>query len=228
MKRIITLMAACLIIITGCNKTKEMNLTITEVKNGSLKVKVVDNSNVAIPNIVVKLTNGFSTISEQTTNASGDVSFDKVLEGSYYIQISKVTIGTKTYAVDQIVQVISGNTVNLTINPQSYVATLSVIYTSNYLGNDTIVPNTMVAIFRADDYDVLPNPSFADVMAIAFDSVKTNTDGKVTFTDVPAEVGINLMIYKSANKKSLYLTDFTLTKGEETKGVIYITWNTLF
>jgi hypothetical protein len=206
----------------GCKKEKDLNINMTLNQSGNLIVKVADSTGAAIANTNVKLmqSSGISSspLEEKSTDGNGNVSFENLLEGDYYVYLKKVVVSGKTYTIDQDVQVISGKTKSVNINPQTYVGSIQYTFNDNTTYPVKPIKGYTVVLFRYDDYNNLgSSPTFTSIKDLAFATGTTDSTGKVLFLGVPAGPTFLYMIFNSTKKSISQYSTYYLSKGDEDK-----------
>lgn len=172
-----------LLLFAGCNK-KELDITMKEVVDGDLKITVQNDAGSGISGLVVKLSTGGSvTLEEKTSDANGIVTFNKLLYGSYYIQIENALVGGLEYNVLQPVQVINGVSKEYTIKPSEYSGTATITVVDSWSSEPIAGMN--VGIFMSSDQT---NSNFDDILDICVRTGITNADGEITFENLPFNV----------------------------------------
>ena len=232
MKKLVISILSCLLLFNGCKKDEEIepmniNLSLTIVESGNVGVHLVDNNSSPLSGVNVRLNksssySGSQTLEEKRTNESGDVVFEKILQGDYYIYIKEISINNNIYTVSQNIQVISSESKVFTINPQDYVGDLNI----NFSGS-TSANGAQVVLFRATDYTNLGySPKFEDIKSIAFTTGTVGTDGKVSFTNVPATIALGYMIFTST-QKYVNTNSISVSRGETYNTYASVYWTSL-
>jgi hypothetical protein len=167
----------------GCNKEKDLNITMNVVESGNLSITVTDDNGAGLANLNVVLNGYGSELEDAMTDANGVVSFSDLLSDNYTVEIEDAVVGGKTYHVNQIVQVISGKTKNDIINPTEFVGSIEItVYRYTGWENEEI-PGLNVTLLKEEDYK--NDMTYEEVMEVALVSSITNSEGIVFFDKLP-------------------------------------------
>jgi hypothetical protein len=205
-----------LLVFAGCTKKQEMDINMTLVEDGNLRVRITNNADAGIADVNVKLYSYESSpLEETTTDADGWASFNDILSGEYEIEAEDVQIGAYSYNVYQIVQVLAGGEKEYSLRASDYSgsATIYVETWDNILSEYVPLEGLNVGIFSY--YDLDNATDFEGLMDILLDSGLTDSDGIVEFTELPLDI-YGLVLYVDETDYEVYPSEIYLSqKGEE-------------
>jgi len=175
----ITLSVVSLLALISCGP-KEYDITMTNVDDGNLRIRMVNESDAGIPGVLVSL--GYSSIlEEKETDADGWVFFNDILSGNYNVYAEDITVNGLEYNVSQYVQVLAGVDKEYIIHPADYSGSV-IITVYDDLSYEPMA-NVNVGVFRSDDVQI--GYDFEDILDICIQTGVTNTSGVVAFNDLP-------------------------------------------
>ncbi|MBI5218327.1 MAG: carboxypeptidase regulatory-like domain-containing protein [Bacteroidia bacterium] len=226
MKILITLLVASFFFF-GCKKEEIKmpdNMNVTLSSSGSLKVKVVDISNNPLANakvIINQAATGGYKLFEGTTDNTGLCNVGALLENTYNY-VAEVVYNNKKYGENQYFQIIAGHEKNLEVCPLTNVGKLSV--TAIDLSQNPI-SNLKVALIPY--FDAGGSMSFTALTNIAIQTETTNSEGKVSFNDIPADYGyysgyLLLFYYDSTHYQFISNQAHIVTKNNETSATVTV------
>jgi SdrD B-like domain len=204
----------CLIIVFSCTKSEKLDIKMTVVDYGNLNIQVIDDNGSGISNVDVQLLSSPSSeLEEGTTDAGGNISFNNILSGEYYINIKKVSVGGIDYTVNQNIQVISNVTKDYKIKPTDYSGTIKVTVIDEYSSDP--LQGLHVVIFPNDAYNY--GMSYSEILAIATETGVTDALGVVNFTKLPLDE-YSVLVYQGLiadNIGQIYYSYYLYNKGQE-------------
>jgi hypothetical protein len=177
-----------LTLFSSCDKN-EMDITLTEVQDGNVKITVKNSSGDPIVDQKVEISNYNAPLVDLKTNSAGVVEFQNMLMGNYSIIIKDVADGTIEYNVYQPIQIITNKTKEYTITPSDYSGSATI-----HIVDDLNEPfsGLNIALFKSED---MYSGNFADIMEIAIKEGTTDDLGDITFEKLPFnDYGIILYI----------------------------------
>lgn len=195
----------------SCSKDNDVNVTLKT--DGTLTVKVTDNSNTLLTGTKVKLYEDFGDdyLDALNTDSKGLVDFGNVISGTYTLVVDTPKVSGIKYIPIKKVQVVSGLDKSVTINVQEYIGTLKVTFTkSTYLGGGPFAGLNVILV-PVERY----NSSYTinNLIARAEFSGKTDPQGSITFT-TPSTREFWLIVYNDRKYRKNALTSFDLSKDE--------------
>jgi hypothetical protein len=220
----LTLFILSVILFTTCQKSND--LTVTLKQSGILKIQLTDKNNNPLVGNKVKLYTNFAyslsgnqqsydlLYDTKTTDANGSVDFGELNQGIYVVVSEKVKVGNISYNVMKPVQLVTGNSNSLAINPEDYVGkiTLKVYMSDNYSsGSYSPVSNANVVLVNYDDF--VDSMTHQEILAKAAVTGQTDTHGKVVFEKAPANFDY---------KAYVYYTDTTAAWANNNSDYIYV------
>lgn len=195
---------AMIAIFSACKKD---NITVTLKTAGELNVQLADSTGTKFENVKVHLyTSIYSSSSSgslsysgeldtKRTDANGNVNFGTLAEGMYYVVTDTIKKGNKKYLISKTLQIVSGDSKNLVLNPFEYVGNIKLglqIYTNG--SADTLDRTKIkVALVNALDYSSKLNRSQVINKALVVKSF--DATGKVEFNNVPANIRYYPYVY---------------------------------
>jgi hypothetical protein len=205
-----------LIITLGCTQ-KEMDINLTLVEDGDLEVRFTDNGTEGIAGIPVRLESGYtSVVAEATTDEDGNAVFRDILSGTYILKADNIRVDSLQYDVEQIVQVIAGETKSYTIIPQEYSGSAFISVIDYY--DSAPVQGATVAVFNTEDYE--HTMDFSSVLGIVKASGTTDEGGHVRFERLPFQ-DYGTIVYTDEQTSLLDQYAFVIRlRGEEEKVII--------
>jgi hypothetical protein len=196
----------CLIVsISSCQKDQ---ITVNLKQSGNLNVQIADSTGKNYSKIKVgvysyALISNSSTnylsgaeIDKKTTDNNGNINFGEFSEGNYILIADTIKIGTKKYYMVKPVQIISGSTKSIKLNPTEYVGTIKINISLNTNGATSNVPllNTLkVALVNYSDYSSSLNRP--KVINRAVDIQKCDLNGNAVFNNIPSYIPYNAYVY---------------------------------
>lgn len=153
-------------------------------QSGRLSIKVIDTDKNAVADAVVSVDSSIpenERIYDGTTDANGMCDVGKVLQGQYEYSVTAQR-GNRTYSERKSFQVFAGDKNEIQINPFENVGGLKIKIVNwnsepiSYV-NVAIIPHPR---YSNDEY------FFQDLMDESYAVAKTNLEGVVEFSDLPA------------------------------------------
>jgi hypothetical protein len=183
-------------IFSACQKQND-NITVTLKTAGSLNVQIIDSTGKAYPKVKVHLFLSYSSSSEldnKTTDNNGNVNFGTLESGSYYLATDTIKKGNKKYLISKAIQIISGDSKSVVLNPMEYVGTIKLQVYINTSGIDSIKRTTLrVALVSYNDRITSDNRQ--KVLSKAADVKSCDASGKVEFDNIPANIEYYAYVY---------------------------------
>ncbi|NDW08146.1 hypothetical protein [Dysgonomonas sp. 520] len=176
------------ILFFSCEKDPD-EITVTINQQGNLKIKVIDNDKkpVSDANVYVSYSTDYN-LYEGVSDKSGMCDVGKLLQGSYLCYATAEKNGVP-YSVSEIVQIIAGSEKVLEMNPLANAGALTLYFYSYYNIN---VGALNVALLP---FSLGSQPSVDQIKSAAYFTGKTDKDGVVKFTEIPAERRYNVYAY---------------------------------
>lgn len=166
------------LLFSSCMKDN-IDVTLTEVNDGNLKLSVTSKDGAPIVEQKVTLNSYSGIIEEKNTNSSGVVEFKDILMGSYQIVLEDVVENNKEYLVVQTVQVVNGTTKEYDIVPSEYSGSIELtVYDANY----NIIEGLNLAVIK---YEGRLDENFDVLLENTMASAKSDEDGKVVIDNLP-------------------------------------------
>jgi len=189
----------------SCEKD-DINVTLNQ--SGTINVKVIDNDNKGIDGAMVTIS--YSSYSdaayEGKTNSSGICKTDKLLQGIYDCY-AQVTYNNVPYYDSKSVQVIAGENKTVEINPISNAGT-AIINVRPYYGSINVAGLNVALIPYYQNIE-----SIEKIKGMAHFIGKTNSNGTVQITDIPASVEYRVYVYDDNTVYRNYNGYFYIRKG---------------
>lgn len=214
----LSILFMALVIMASCDKKEELDITMTLVEDGNLRITLIDDLGTDFSNLTVEMYSGYGGIlEEKTTNSSGEALFENILYGTYQIVIEDIAVGSKNFNVVQIVQVVASKTKTMSINPAEYSGTVRlelVDYSSNP------VEGLQVIVFSTSDYS--DNYELSDIQGIAVETGVSDSDGMVVMEEMPLD-DYGLCIY--SDDAILVLSSYMFylgSKGDEVRYMVEV------
>jgi hypothetical protein len=206
MKLIQLFLIGTIIFLSACQKD---NINVTLITAGNLKVQIKDSTGETYPNVKVHIyssysytSSGYSVGSEldaQKTDSKGNIDFGTISAANYLIVSDTIKIGGTCFITAKPVQIISGDSKFIPLNPNEYIGTLkTTFYVNSGSGTDTLTRTRIkVALVKTSDYSSKLNRTKVLKKAV---SVKTfGADGKAAFTNVPANISYRTYVFINDN-----------------------------
>lgn len=187
MKKIKQLLILTLALISvSCEK--ELNdITVTINRSGALEIKVVDNDKQPVKGAEFQIYSNSTgyTVEDGVTDNSGQYKSGKLLQGSYYCNVSAV-IENKKYQDNIAFQIMAGETRNIEINACLNVGN-GIIELSEAKGHQLPSLNISISppipeLSYGVGYGIFP---LDDYIKSAYFTGKTDADNKLVFPDIP-------------------------------------------
>ncbi len=190
---------------TSCQKDE---ITVNLKQSGSLNVLVADSSGnkfnkvkVSIYSYELIISSSNSSLSgaeldEKRTDNNGNISFGELSAGDYVLLADTVKIGAKKYYIVKPVQIISGSTKNIILNPMEYVGTVKInisLITSGIISNIPSLSTLKVALVNYSDYNASFNRQ--KVISRAVDIQNCDVNGNVVFNNLPSDIPYLAYVY---------------------------------
>jgi hypothetical protein len=198
------LLFALIAIFYSCQKDNDLNVTLKTA--GVLKIQIKDSLGNTYPNVKVRI---FSYVSQsmsglqyegeidtRNTDINGSINFGLLNQGFYYVVCDTIRIGTKVFYPYKGIQIVTGETKNIVLNPTESVGKAKIYISIN--GIDTITKtNLRIALIRSDDYK--PNLNRQTVLKNAVAIQKVNSDGTANFDNIPSDISYIPFCYYANN-----------------------------
>ena len=191
---------------------KENNVAPSE-KN-ALTINVVDSSKKAIPNSYINITHfvsqNYFLIINDSTGTDGVFNVEKLIEGDYLLKVSSKK-GKKIYSDTKYFQVVADVQKTISINPfRNYGA---IIVTAKD-EESAVISDINVAVIP--NYIYSSSYTLAQLKAKAWETVKTDSNGRAVFADLPAvtEDTYSFLFYKSTGEFDYPYGVISLSKGQ--------------
>jgi len=193
---------AIIAIFSSCQKDE---ITVNLKTSGNISVQLIDSAKTTYPKVKVHLyssyysTNGSlyynGEIDVFTTDDKGNVDFGTVAAGTYFVVADTIKNGNKKYIASKMVQVVSGDSKNVMLNPFEHIGNIKLnlnLYTGSSV--DTFKRSKMkVALIYANDY--YPKMTRSKILSKALEVKSFNDDGSVAFNNVPANITYMTYVY---------------------------------
>ena len=188
----------------SCEKEPE-ELLVTINRSGMIKIKVVDNDKQAVEGAEIQIYSNSTmyVIEEGITDNSGMYSSKKLLQDSYYCNVSAVK-DNMTYSDNTVFQIIAGETRNIEINPFTNVGNGTIIL-SNINNSQLPLLNILISppipeLSWGIGYGIF---SVEDYIKTAYFTGKTDAENKLAFPSIP--VGQYIVLIYSDNQQGGFL-----------------------
>jgi hypothetical protein len=183
---------------TACQKD---NITVTLRTAGSLNVQIVDSTGKAFSKVKIHLYLNSSSSSEldnKKTDNNGNVNFGTLESGSYFLVTDTIKKGNKKYLISKPIQVISGESKSVVLNPMEYIGTIKLQVGINTGGIDTI-KRTTLRVALVSYIDRISSDNRQKVLSKAVDIKSCDASGKVEFDNIPANIEYSAYVYIDNN-----------------------------
>ncbi len=188
---------AVIILFSACQKD---NITVTLRTAGSLNAQIIDSTGKAFPKVKIHLctsyysSTSYNELDSKITDNNGNVGFGTIESGTYYLITDTIKNGYKKYLIIKEIQVISGDSKSVILNPMEYVGNINLQVSISTSGVDTIKRTTLkVVLVNYNDYVRKDNRKKVISKAVAIESC--DVSGNVEFTNVPANMEYIAYVY---------------------------------
>ena len=204
--KILTITLAVLFAFSSCEKS---DITVNLKQSGKLKVQIKNKNNEAIKDLKVKLYSSATTSSSsvsssmldvKVTDENGNVDFGELLQNTYYVVAQDVKVGTAKYYISKPVQVVTGMSDVVIINPEDFVGKLTLkVNMDNYItgSSSSYLPVKQVNVAMIDYNDYNDTLTYQQVLSKAVITAKTDDMGSVVFDNFPAYYSFYPFVYYS-------------------------------
>jgi hypothetical protein len=216
-----SLLIAMIVGLSACQKD---NITVSLNTAGALSVQLADSTGKTYPNVKIHLFNYSPVVAKsaiyheeldvKVTDMNGTVSFGPLEPGIYNVVTDTIKKGNLNYLISKTIQVPTGESKNVVLNPFDYVGTVKLtLFIATNGHADTLVRTQMrIALVNGSDFSGLLNRG--QVLSRAVSVKSFDADGNVEFDNLPAGIGYYAYIY---------INDNDTTGAWATNGSIWVT-----
>lgn len=200
-----------LIALVACEEDNDVTVTINE--SGDLKVNVFDLSEEGFAGATIQVNryNGdnYYTVFTDSTKSNGECVFNDVLQDEYRVYVLATDEQDRVYGESQLIQVIAGKEKTLEMNPFMLSGEVSLQFMDN---EENPYINLNVALLPYNYYQGEDN-THEEFLEDAYYTGSTNTQGEVTFNNVPYR-GLNyayqytVYVYTDESQARYFSNDF--------------------
>lgn len=167
----------------ACSKERQLDIEMTQVNYGNLKIRLTDDQGNGLPDIRVNI----GQIADEVTDANGWVTFSDLLIGNYGVTVEEATVNGAAYNVYKNVQVVTSVTKEYEIDVTEYSGDLFIqVLRDNWPEDYLPVQGVRVGLFPAEEYT--NGMSFDRILDIVTHEQTTDAEGWVVFEELPLQV----------------------------------------
>lgn len=208
--KLLSALVFILCVFVSCEKNPD-EITVRLEQSGSASVKVVDSQKnpVSGANVSVSPNSAYSLF-EGITDPNGEVYIEPLLQGTY-LASTTVKKGNATYSDQRIIQIVTNKNTSVELYPFSNVGDVTV-QLNDYYGENR-VSGLNVGLVSAKEY----RTGLANMVLNAISIQKSDSEGVVSFSEIPSSFEYYLFIFTDSNKELYYWNNgyIYLNKGQK-------------